>query len=94
MTAAASAFTEFDAVHARWREAVNEGTPRGALIDEVVDMAERIIAETDATGQGREWHLIRALADYAEASDFSNAEGDALGAADALVRAMTSVVNA
>lgn len=97
LMASRPAFDDFDAFRAHWRDARSAHAVDGALIDEAVALTERLIAETDATGQGRERHLVRALDNFAEASEFSNATSadptDLAEAADALVVALNSVVN-
>jgi hypothetical protein len=90
-----SAFDDFDAFHTRWQSAVAAGRYDSLLVEDATALAERIISETDATGQGREYHLLAAMAHIDEVHQFSNTpEDDLIDATDALVAAMNSVVNA
>lgn len=89
-----AAFDEFDVLHARWQNATTQGAYDSLLIDDATDLAERLIDATDATGQGREYRLIAALAHVGEVHEFSNTpEDDLIDATDELVAAMNALVN-
>lgn len=84
-------FDDFDPFYEQW---VSTPQPdRVALLDEAIAIAERLIAETDATGQGREYALIGALAHLSNLTENDTAS-DLLDAAEALVFQMNALVNA
>lgn len=89
----------FDAFRPRWREAMDsEGAAFNfPLIDEAINLGERLVIATDATGQGHEFSLISALAHIDTVNDNrdedSDDDEDLVDAADALVSEMTSPVN-
>lgn len=95
-----SAFMDFDAFHVRWVSAVaSTGIAfEITLIDEAIGLGERLVVETDATGQGREFSLISALTHIETVIENRDEDSDddegIIAAADALVTEMNALVNA